>query len=210
MGAYGGRKDIMSKVAPVGPVYQAGTLSGNPLAVAAGLAMLRHLKAHPEIYAQLEDARRRAVRRRARGHHGESRRLHVHLLLHPTAGDRLGIRQAQRHGALRPFFHAMLDRGIYLAPSQFEAAFVSAAHTEEDIAKTVAAAQEAFLKLISQGMGIGMGMGKMARSLAVVTKAARKSRFLSRPPPIPYPPPPAFLPRFPQPPRRHTRQSQKR
>ncbi|HUB80913.1 MAG TPA: glutamate-1-semialdehyde 2,1-aminomutase [Bryobacteraceae bacterium] len=144
VGAYGGRKDIMSKVAPAGPVYQAGTLSGNPLAVAAGLAMLRHLKAHPEIYGQLE-ARAAA------------------LCAHVPAGvtvNRVGamftfffnpgpvndwesakVSDTARFGR---FFRAMLDRGIYLAPSQFEAAFLSAAHTDEDIARTVAAAREAF------------------------------------------------------------------
>ena len=143
VGAYGGRKDIMSMVAPSGPVYQAGTLSGNPLAVAAGLAMLRHLKAHPEVYGQLE-ARARA------------------LCASPPAGamvNRVGSmftffftdrpvtdwESAKRCDTARfgQFFRGMLERGIYLAPSQFEAAFVSAAHTEEDIRQTIAAAAQA-------------------------------------------------------------------
>jgi len=143
VGAYGGRKDIMSMVAPSGPVYQAGTLSGNPLAVAAGLAMLRHLKAHPEVYGQLE-ARARA------------------LCASPPAGamvNRVGSMftffftdrpvtdwESAKHcdtARFGQFFRGMLERGIYLAPSQFEAAFVSAAHTEEDIRQTIAAASQA-------------------------------------------------------------------
>ncbi len=102
VGAYGGRRDIMSQVAPAGPIYQAGTLSGNPLAVAAGLAMLRHLKAHPEIYKAAGAAGRRALRGGAAGSHGEPRGLHVHVLFHGAAGDRLRIRQTQRHRAVRP------------------------------------------------------------------------------------------------------------
>ena len=82
IGAYGGRADIMSKVAPLGPVYQAGTLSGNPLAVAAGLAMLRHLKAHPEVYDRLEARGGAADGVGAARGHGESRGLDVHVLLH--------------------------------------------------------------------------------------------------------------------------------
>ena len=145
IGAYGGRADIMSRVAPVGPVYQAGTLSGNPLAVAAGLAMLRYLKAHPEVYDELETTSAAIAARRARGHHGESRGRHVHLVLHRPAGDRLGFGQARATPPdSRRFHRRMLEQGIYLPPSQFEAAFVSAAHTEEDIAKTIEAAKSAF------------------------------------------------------------------
>ena len=146
VGAYGGRKDIMSKVAPVGPIYQAGTLSGNPLAVAAGLATLRYLKRHPEVYDQLE----------ARA---------AQLCGSPPAGvtmNRVGsmftwfftdqpvtdYESAKRSDTARfaQFLRAMLERerGIYLPPSQFEAAFVSAAHSEEDIRETIAAAGEAF------------------------------------------------------------------
>ena len=137
-------RDIMSKVAPAGPIYQAGTLSGNPLAVAAGLAMLRHLKAHPEIYDAAGSARGAAVRGGAGGDHGEPRRLDVHVLLHRSAGDGLGIGETCDTAAFGHFFRAMLERGIYLAPSQFEAAFVSAAHTEEDIRRTVDAARDFF------------------------------------------------------------------
>jgi glutamate-1-semialdehyde 2,1-aminomutase len=139
--AYGGRADIMSKVAPLGPVYQAGTLSGNPLAVSAGLAMLRYLSAHPEVYEGLE-------------------RSTALLTADPPPGtivNRVGsmftfffadqpvtdYESAKRSDTAKfaRFFHWMLDHGVYLAPSQFEAGFVSAAHTDEDIRATHAAAR---------------------------------------------------------------------
>jgi glutamate-1-semialdehyde 2,1-aminomutase len=144
VGAYGGRKDIMSKVAPAGPVYQAGTLSGNPLAVAAGLAMLRHLKAHPEIYDQLEA---RAAALCAAAPAGVTvNRVGSMFTFFFTDGPVTDWESAKRSDTARfgRFFRAMLERGVYLAPSQFEAAFVSAAHTEQDIAKTIEAAKEAF------------------------------------------------------------------
>jgi glutamate-1-semialdehyde 2,1-aminomutase len=144
VGAYGGRRDIMNIVAPAGPVYQAGTLSGNPLAVAAGLAMLRHLKAHPEIYAQLES---RAAALCADVPAGVTvNRVGSMFTFFFTDGPVTDWESAKRSDTARfgRFFRAMLDRGIYLAPSQFESAFLSAAHSEEDIAKTVAAAREAF------------------------------------------------------------------
>ncbi len=144
VGAYGGRRDIMNQVAPVGPVYQAGTLSGNPLAVAAGLAMLRHLKAHPEIYDQLEA---RAAELCAAAPAGITvNRVGSMFTFFFTDGPVTDYESAKRSDTARfgRFFRAMLERGVYLAPSQFEAAFVSAAHTEEDIRQTIAAAREAF------------------------------------------------------------------
>jgi glutamate-1-semialdehyde 2,1-aminomutase len=143
VGAYGGRKDIMSKVAPVGPIYQAGTLSGNPLAVAAGLAMLRYLKRHPEVYGQLEA---RAGGLCAAAPAGVTvNRVGSMFTWFFTDQPVTDYESAKRSDTARfgRFFRAMLERGIYLAPSQFEAAFVSAAHTEEDIRETVAAAREA-------------------------------------------------------------------
>ena len=136
--AYGGRRDVMSKVAPLGPVYQAGTLSGNPLAVAAGLAMLRHLKAHPEVYDQIEE-------RTAALCAGAPADLTVNRVgsmftfffngtgAPVTSWETAKICDTARFGR---FFHWMLDRGVYIAPSQFEAGFVSAAHSEEDIRYT--------------------------------------------------------------------------
>ena len=144
VGAYGGRKDIMSKVAPVGPVYQAGTLSGNPLAVAAGLAMLRHLKAHPEIYDQLETRAAALCANVPAGVTVNRVGAMFTFFFHPGPVTDWKSAKASDTARFGRFFRAMLDRGIYLAPSQFEAAFLSAAHTDEDIAKTVAAAKEAF------------------------------------------------------------------
>ena len=143
VGAYGGRKDIMSKVAPVGPIYQAGTLSGNPLAVAAGLAMLRYLKRHPEVYGQLEA---RAAELCASAPAGVMvNRVGSMFTWFFTDQPVTDYESAKRSDTARfgRFFRAMLERGVYLAPSQFEAAFVSAAHSEEDIRETIAAAGEA-------------------------------------------------------------------
>jgi glutamate-1-semialdehyde 2,1-aminomutase len=144
VGAYGGRRDIMSKVAPVGPIYQAGTLSGNPLAVAAGLTTLRYLKRHPEVYDQLEA---RAGELCAAAPAGVTvNRVGSMFTWFFTEQPVTDYESAKRSDTARfaRFFRAMLERGIYLAPSQFEAAFVSAAHSEEDIRRTIAAAGEAF------------------------------------------------------------------
>jgi len=131
-------------VAPVGPMYQAGTLSGNPLAVAAGLAMLRHLKAHPEVYDTLE---RHAAELCAAVPAGITvNRVGSMFTMFFTDQPVTDWESAKRSDTARfgRFFRAMLEQGIYLAPSQFEAAFVSAAHTDEDVRKTVGAAKQAF------------------------------------------------------------------
>jgi glutamate-1-semialdehyde 2,1-aminomutase len=144
LAAYGGRADVMSKVAPLGPIYQAGTLSGNPLAVAAGLAMIRYLKAHPEVYGQLE---RRTAQLIANPPKGITvNRVGSMFTFFFNSGPVTDWDSAKRSdtAAFGRFFHWMLDRGVYLAPSQFEAGFVSAAHSEEDIARTVEAAHEYF------------------------------------------------------------------
>ncbi len=144
VGAYGGRRDIMNKVAPAGPVYQAGTLSGNPLAVAAGLAMLRHLEQHPEIYHRLETLGAALAASAPAG--VTVNRVGSMFTFFFTEGPVTDWETAKKCDTARfgRFFRAMLDRGVYLAPSQFEAAFLSAAHTEEDIRKTAAAAAGAF------------------------------------------------------------------
>ena len=144
VGAYGGRAEIMSKVAPSGPVYQAGTLSGNPLAVSAGLAMLRHIKTHPEIYAQLEA---RTARLCAAAPEGITvNRVGSMFTFFFTGQAVTDYESAKRSDtvAFARFFHAMLESGVYLAPSQFEAGFVSAAHSENDITNTIAAARRHF------------------------------------------------------------------
>jgi glutamate-1-semialdehyde 2,1-aminomutase len=144
VGAYGGRRDIMSQVAPAGPIYQAGTLSGNPLAVAAGLAMLRHLKAHPEVYDRLE---RNAAKLCAAAPAGVTvNRVGSMFTFFFTDRPVTDYESAKRSDTAKfgRFWRAMLERGVYLAPSQFEAAFLSAAHTDDDIEATIAAAREAF------------------------------------------------------------------
>jgi glutamate-1-semialdehyde 2,1-aminomutase len=144
VGAYGGRADIMRRVAPLGPVYQAGTLSGNPLAVAAGLAMLRHLKAHPELYEQLE---RRTARLAAAAPGGVTvNRVGSMITFFFTAGPVTDYSAAKKSDTRRfaAFFHWLLEHGVYWPASQFEAAFVSAAHTDDDIARTAAVIEEFF------------------------------------------------------------------
>ena len=144
LAAYGGRADIMRKVAPLGPVYQAGTLSGNPMAVAAGLAMLRHLTAHPEVYDLLES---RAAQLTAWTPPGVTvNRVGSMFTFFFTEGPVTDWNSAKQSDTARfaKFFHHMLERGVYLAPSQFEAGFVSAVHSEDDIRQTVEAAREFF------------------------------------------------------------------
>jgi glutamate-1-semialdehyde 2,1-aminomutase len=140
--AYGGRKDIMSHVAPSGPIYQAGTLSGNPLAVAGGLAMLRHLQSHPEVYRELEEKSGRleqALRDTLTVNRVGS--MLTWFFTDRPVTDYDSARQSDAKRFAR-FFHLMLERGFYLPPSQFEALFVSAAHSNEDIDRTAAAARE--------------------------------------------------------------------
>jgi glutamate-1-semialdehyde 2,1-aminomutase len=144
VGAYGGRRDIMAMVAPAGPMYQAGTLSGNPLAMAAGLAMLENLS--PNVYEALETKSKRledGVRRIV-----DKGRLPVTLnrvgsmfTMFFTSTPVVDYDTAKRADTEKfgVFFRRMLERGVYLAPSQFEAAFMSLAHTEEDIRNTVEA-----------------------------------------------------------------------
>jgi glutamate-1-semialdehyde 2,1-aminomutase len=144
IGAYGGRADIMRRVAPAGPIYQAGTLSGNPLAVAAGLAMLRHLKAHPEIYDELE-SKSAAIASAAPASITVNRvgSMFTWFFTDRPVTDYDSAKRSDTAG-FAAFHRGMLEQGIYLPPSQFEAAFVSAAHTDEDIRKTVQAARQAF------------------------------------------------------------------
>jgi glutamate-1-semialdehyde 2,1-aminomutase len=142
--AYGGRADIMQKIAPVGPVYQAGTLSGNPLAVAAGLAMLRHLKSHPEIYQRLEEMGRELTSEPPPeiivNRVGS---MFTFFFSGSPVTDWESARKSDT-AAFARFFHWMLENGVYLAPSQFEAAFLSAAHTEADVKTTLLAARAFF------------------------------------------------------------------
>jgi glutamate-1-semialdehyde 2,1-aminomutase len=152
VGAYGGRAEIMHMVAPLGPMYQAGTLSGNPLAMAAGIAQLKILRENrSEIYPRLDALAARLVE----GVAAAAKESNV-----PVTANRAGSMftwfftphpvtdwdsaSKSDTAAFGRFFRGMLDSGIYLPPAQFEAAFLSTAHSEEDISKTIAAAREAF------------------------------------------------------------------
>jgi glutamate-1-semialdehyde 2,1-aminomutase len=150
VGAYGGRRDLMEQVSPLGPVYQAGTLSGNPLAMAAGAATLR-LLAEQGVYTHLESLAARLgdgllEAARSAGVAYTANRVGSMFTGFLCAGpvtDYASAKKADTRAYAR-FFHAMLERGVYLAPSQFEAGFVSLAHTEADIDATIEAAVTAF------------------------------------------------------------------
>jgi len=153
VGAFGGRGEVMDVVAPVGPVYQAGTLSGNPLAVTAGLTTLRLLR-QEGFYAQLERAAARLVEglteaAREAGVATTSNRVGSMFTTFFTPEPVFDWTTAGRSDRERfgHFFHAMLEEGVYLAPSQFEAGFGSAAHTDEVIGRTVEAARRAFARV---------------------------------------------------------------
>jgi glutamate-1-semialdehyde 2,1-aminomutase len=151
VGAFGGRRDIMEKLAPTGPVYQAGTLSGNPLAMAAGLAILRQLD-DPKLYSSLVLYTRRLLEglaQAARTAGVAFTTTQVGSMFGLFFTDATEIRTYAQVvgcdvGRFRRFFHAMLQQGIYLAPSAFEAGFVSAAHGEKEMALTLQAAAKAF------------------------------------------------------------------
>ncbi|HYT93568.1 MAG TPA: glutamate-1-semialdehyde 2,1-aminomutase [Gemmataceae bacterium] len=153
VGAYGGRADIMSKVMPAGPVFQAGTLSGNPLAMAAGLATLQELRDHPpyeyleRLGAKLAEGLSEAATAAEIPH--QLARVGSMWTLFFTAEPVTDYDTAKQSDTARfaRFFWAMMDRGIYLPCSQFEAAFLSAAHTEKHIKETVKAARNALAEL---------------------------------------------------------------
>jgi len=142
--AYGGRQDIMAHVAPSGPIYQAGTLSGNPLAVSAGLAMLRHIQAHPEIYSGFDEATEALAAAAPLGVTVNRVGSMMTWFFTPAPVTDYDTAKHSETSRFKRFFHAMIERGIYLPPSQFEALFVSTAHTREDLARTAAAARESF------------------------------------------------------------------
>ena len=142
--AYGGRRDIMAHVAPSGPVYQAGTLSGNPLAVSAGLAMLRHIQAHPEIYQQLDAATATLAAAAPKGVTVNRAGSMMTWFFTPAPVTDYDTAKHSETDRFKRFFHAMIERGIYLPPSQFEAFFVSTAHSPADLSRTVDAARESF------------------------------------------------------------------
>ena len=154
VGAYGGRRDIMEMIAPAGPVYQAGTLSGNPLAMAAGLATLRLLTQTENFYERVTTM----TAALCAGVQAQSIAYGFDFQFH-QAGTMFGVFFSDKTvydynsakqsdvAAFNIYFHAMLEQGIYLAPSQYEAAFMSGAHTHADIGATIAASGHAFAKV---------------------------------------------------------------
>jgi glutamate-1-semialdehyde 2,1-aminomutase len=150
VGAFGGRRDIMEKIAPLGPVYQAGTLSGNPVAVAAGLATLKRVTA-PGFFEslsartlQLTEGLTAAAKKHGIAFSATAVGGMFGLYFRASPPQTYAEVMECDKEAFNRFFHAMLDAGIYYAPSAFEAGFVSAAHTEADIAETIAAAEAWF------------------------------------------------------------------
>ena len=154
VGAFGGKKDIMEHLAPLGPVYQAGTLSGNPVAMAAGLATL-NLISEPGFHEALTEKTTRLLAGLTEAAHAEGvafTTAQAGAMFGLFFTDQSRVRSFAEVMAcdserFNRFFHAMLDQGIYLAPSAFEAGFVSAAHSDEDIDATLTAARKAFGKL---------------------------------------------------------------
>jgi glutamate-1-semialdehyde 2,1-aminomutase len=154
VGAYGGRQDIMELISPAGPVYQAGTLSGNPLAMTAGITTLSILSQAPELYEVLG----KKTENLCAGIRAQAEKFGFSLQYHQLGAmfgmfftdkpvyDYESAKQSDI-GAFNTFYHAMLEKGVYMAPSQFEAGFMSAAHSEEDIAVTIAASAYAFGKV---------------------------------------------------------------
>jgi len=157
VGAFGGRRDIMERVAPLGPVYQAGTLSGNPLAMTAGLATLEALSA-PGVYERLEalGARLSAGLSAAAAKAGVTVTLARQgamgcMYFHPGPVESYADAARADLARFGAWFHGMLARGVYLAPSQFEAGFVSLAHTDADIDATTAVAGEVLAEVAAEG-----------------------------------------------------------
>ncbi len=151
VGAYGGPSEIMDLISPLGPVYQAGTLSGNPLAMAAGYATLSYLKDHRDVYAKLDKLAAEVVAGVAAAAkdagvtmcHNRVGSMFTWFFAAGPVTDWASAAKSDTE-AFGRFFRAMLDNGIYLPPSQFEAAFLGAAHGEKDAQQTIAAAKQAF------------------------------------------------------------------
>jgi len=155
VGAFGGRAEIMDQLSPLGAIYQAGTLSGNPLAMAAGTATLRALQ-EPGVYERLDAAGARFVEglddvleRHGVAHQAGARGSMVGFFFTDQPVVDLASAKRADTAFYARFFHAMLDRGVYLAPSQFEASFLSLAHTDADIDATIAAADDAIVSLLA-------------------------------------------------------------
>ncbi len=155
VGAYGGKREIMDFISPVGPVYQAGTLSGNPIAMAAGLTMLRHLNAHPEVYQKLEQTGNALVN----GYRESLQKLGLNYTINHI-GSMFSLffteqpvydfatAKTSDTALFGRYFQAMLRRGVYLAPSQYESLFLSTALTEEHVETIIRASQESLEEIL--------------------------------------------------------------
>jgi len=155
VGAFGGKREIMEMVAPAGPVYQAGTLSGNPLAMAAGFASLSYIKENPGVYTLLEEKTaylEKGIREnlKAAGKNFAFNRIGSMFTLFFTETEVNDFSSAVKSDTALygRYFHEMLKQGIYLAPAQFETQFVSTAHTKEDLDKTIAAGRKALESIL--------------------------------------------------------------
>jgi len=157
VGAYGGKKEIMEMISPIGPIYQAGTLSGNPIAMSAGYAALTYISNHPEIYEQLEqnsayleNGIKDAIK--SAGKNFQLNRIGSMMTLFFTEEPVVDYKSAVKSDTklYGKYFHEMLNRGIYLPPAQFEAMFVSTAHSKEDLDKTIQANCEALKKIVEE------------------------------------------------------------
>lgn len=154
VGAFGGKREIMQCIAPLGGVYQAGTLSGNPLAMRAGIAMFKHLR-EPEFYDKLATqlAKLLAGLQAAADEAGipfKTQQVGGMFGLYFTDQDDITSFDSMLAcdvDAFKKFFHGMLARGVYLAPSAFEAGFISSMHSDQDIAETIQAAKETFAEM---------------------------------------------------------------
>jgi glutamate-1-semialdehyde 2,1-aminomutase len=154
VGAFGGKKEIMAYIAPTGPVYQAGTLSGNPVAMAAGLAMLNAIQ-QPGIYDTLTEKTKQV----AEGLKAAAAKYDIPMAVNYVGAmfgffftDEQEITRFEQVGrcdidAFKCFYHLMLQEGVYLAPSAYEAGFLSLAHSDADIAETLAAAERCFAQM---------------------------------------------------------------
>ena len=162
VGAYGGRREIMNMVSPLGSVYQAGTLSGNPVAMAAGLAQLKELQSRQGLYADLE---KKAIIL-ANGFRQIAEELHLPIQVNQVSSlvcafftdcvvDDFAAAKNSDTNLYAKFFRIMLSKGVNLAPAQFEAMFISAAHSDEDLRKTLEVAREALIEMKSDGDFLG-------------------------------------------------------
>ena len=155
VGAYGGKKEIMEMISPVGPVYQAGTLSGNPLAMNAGYAALTYIKEHPEVYQQLEEKSKYLENGITNGFKSIGKKFQFNRVgsmmtlfftQEPVSNYNSAVKSDTK--LYSKYFQEMLTRGIYLPPAQFEAMFISSVHSKEDLDKTIQASLDSLKALI--------------------------------------------------------------